>query len=501
MERLFLECAIRAALLIGGAAIVLYAMRVKAAGARHAVWTAMVLVMLALPLWTAWGPKLSLRLLPPLSEGPANGAYAPAATLPGAFSSSAQLSPWQVVLLGVYLSGVCLLLIRLGIGTVQARKLVRDAIPHGSFRTSSRCATPMTVGFLRPSVVLPENWRAWPQAQLEAVLTHENEHARRRDPLVQWLALLNRVLFWFHPAAWWLERHLSSLAEEVCDNVVLARGHNPSEYAEYLLDLARSVARSGSRLNIAGMAMPGGALPGRIRKIMAGGSMARISRVRMTFVVVACVVTSSALAAANLDRARQNPAASAATPTATSASSPASKFVLGDLKIEGDVHERDAVRERVLKAWKDREFDDAKDLQGAVLEDGVRSDFQRRGYFKVDVQDGGSQVLGLSNSKQSVRISASVTEGDQYHLGTFRVQNALPGHALAIPEATLREQFHLRNEDLFNVLEIRAGMVRLVEEYGRRGYPDCSPEPETNIDDASRQINVVLRVTEGAHKP
>src|SRR4029077_15365390 len=124
---------------------------------------------------------------------------------------------------------------------------------------------------------------------------------------------------------------------------------------------------------------------------------------------------SSALAAANLDRARQNPAASAATPTATSASSPASKFVLGDLASGGDGHERGGVRERVLKAWKDREFDDAKDLQGAVLEDGVRSDFQRRGYFKVDVQDGGSQVLGLSNSKQSVRISASVTEGDQYH--------------------------------------------------------------------------------------
>jgi len=43
------------------------------------------------------------------------------------------------------------------------------------------------------------------------VLTHEWEHVRRRDPLVQWLALLNRSIFWFHPLAWWLERKLSEL--------------------------------------------------------------------------------------------------------------------------------------------------------------------------------------------------------------------------------------------------------------------------------------------------
>lgn len=78
------------------------------------------------------------------------------------------------------------------------------------------------------TVILPEHWRQWPQAQLDAVLTHEHEHARRRDPLVQWLALLNRALFWFHPVAWWLERHLSALAEEACDNVVLERGTSPA---------------------------------------------------------------------------------------------------------------------------------------------------------------------------------------------------------------------------------------------------------------------------------
>src|SRR5205807_306560 len=96
----------------------------------------------------------------------------------------------------------------------------------------------------------------------------EEEHARRRDSLLQWFALLNRAVFWFHPAAWWLERTLSGLAEEACDNAVLARGNNAREYAACLVELARSVSRSGARLNIVGMAVPGGLLRERLRKII-----------------------------------------------------------------------------------------------------------------------------------------------------------------------------------------------------------------------------------------
>jgi TonB family protein len=162
------------------------------------------------------------------------------------------------------------------------------------------------VGFLRPIVIFPEHWRQWPEAKLDAVLTHELEHARRRDSLVQWLALLNRALFWFHPVAWWLERHLSALAEESCDNVVLARGHNPREYSECLIDIARSVMRSGARLNIAGMAMPGSSLPQRIRKIIEGGPAPRVSRTRMACVAAACAITCTVFAVGTLGRAQQS---------------------------------------------------------------------------------------------------------------------------------------------------------------------------------------------------
>jgi len=497
MERLFFECAVRAALLVGGTAIVLHAMRVKAASARHSVWAGVMALMLMLPIWTSWGPKVSLRLLPPLAQITANEAIAPVGALSSSSLPSPLLSTWEAVLLGVYVLGLCLLLLRLAIGTIHARRLVRDAILYDGMRTSSSCAAPVTVGFFHPTVIFPEHWDRWPQAQLDAVLTHEREHARRRDSLVQWLALLNRALFWFHPVAWWLEHHLSALAEEACDNAVLARGHNPRGYSEYLVDMARSVMRSGARLNIAGMAMPGSSLPRRIRKILEGGPVPHISRARMVCVCAACAIACTAFASGTLDHARRDPSAQ----PAASAAHPTTKFVLGDLKIEGDVHDRDGVKDRILGAWKDREYDEAQELAAEVMESGIRADFQKRGYFKVVVHDPVSQPLGLSDGKQRILITASVTEGDQFRLGTFTFQNAVPDRALSIPAATLRDQFHLRDGDLFNVTEIRAGLARLTQLYAARGYPDGNAAPDMEVDNASHRIDVMLQITEGPHTP
>jgi len=211
---------------------------------------------------------------------------------------------WRNCLAGVYLLGFCALLARLATGTVRAHMLVRRAADRDGRLTSDSCAAPVTVGWLNPTVILPECWRRWPQAQLNAVLTHEGEHARRRDPLVQWLALLNRAVFWFHPLAWWLELRLSALAEEACDAAVLARGHDRFEYSEYLLQIARVVQQTGARVSVVGMAMPGASLPQRIRRILEGRPAQRISRMRMACVAMACAVVSTVFTAGAMDHAQ-----------------------------------------------------------------------------------------------------------------------------------------------------------------------------------------------------
>lgn len=305
MERLLVECSIRAALLALCAAAILAALRVKAAAAQHAVWTGVAGCMLVLPLWTAWGPKAAMPLLPAryaaaqanpdapaqpqleAAASPADGLAIPATR----GSAPPHPWPWELIALGGYASGAVWLLLRLAIGTVRTRRL-----------TSADCVAPVTVGLLRPRVILPACWTEWSPAQLGAILEHEHAHVRRRDPLVQWLALLNRAVFWFHPLAWALERKLAGLAEEACDNAVLERGHDPAEYAECLLDMERAVKQAGARTVALGMAMPGAGLPRRIRSIIDGPRARKISRAKIACLGLASSAATILFGAGTLER-------------------------------------------------------------------------------------------------------------------------------------------------------------------------------------------------------
>ncbi len=174
---------------------------------------------------------------------------------------------------------------------------------------------------------------------------------------------------------------------------------------------------------------------------------------------------------------------------------------MGDLKVEGEVHDPDAVRGRVLKQLAGQEFDDVKDLVAAVAQGGVRSDFQSRGYFKVAVQEPISKPLDESGGKQRILVVVPVSEGAQYRLKNLTLVSVPPERSLNVPTATLREQFHLRPNDPFNVAEIRAGMERVTKLYGDRGYSEAQLQPETDIDEVAHQVNLIIRVSEGQHKP
>jgi GWxTD domain-containing protein len=314
MDRLLWEFSVRTMLIAAGTAAALWAFRIRNASTRHATWASVVLVMMLLPLWTAWGPKAPVRVLPTVAEktGPNPGPLP--LILPMAHASALEHSTKFVWPVAIYLLGVCALLARLFLGTVRANRLAGQATEHNGMLTSASCTAPIAVGFLRPRVILPEYWGNWSEAQLNAVLVHEREHVRRRDPLVQWVALLNRAIFWFHPLAWWLERRLSALAEEVCDDAVLESGHDARDYSEYLLDIARSVMQAGGRVHVMGAAMPGGFLPGRLRKILDAPLAPKISRARMLCLAGACALITALFAAGTLDHARERVAQSVAVP-------------------------------------------------------------------------------------------------------------------------------------------------------------------------------------------
>ena len=309
-----MEWSVRALLLAVGTGVVVGALRVRAAAALHRAWTAAMVAMLLLPAWTTCVPTVSAPVLPavrePVRMEPAPGVFAEQVEVSTQAVAGAvrpargPLRPdWRQIALGVYLAGIAVMLVRLMRGTRQVRSMVRGASAGDGFVTSPLCAAPVTIGWLRPVLLLPESWRTWSTAKLEAVLIHEREHVRRRDSLVQWLALLNRCLFWFHPLAWWLERKLAALAEEACDAVVLARGHAPHEYAQYLIEIARSVNQTGARIRWAGaVAFSNGKLPQRIRLIMDARTVLPVSRAKSMAAAGLCGVLIVMFGACSLGR-------------------------------------------------------------------------------------------------------------------------------------------------------------------------------------------------------
>jgi beta-lactamase regulating signal transducer with metallopeptidase domain len=319
MASVLFESAVRATLVAAAVALVLRVMRIESAVVRHAAWVGVIIIMLLLPALVTWGPKASLRVLPPETEQsamPAPSVLEPSAMPVEAHAgttidvaSAPSLWTWGTFAVSLYLLGLGAFLLRLAVGTLKIRRLVRTANLDKGKLTHAGCATPVTVGWLKPKTILPADWSLWPQRQLDAILAHEGEHILRRDPLIQWLALLNRAVFWFHPLAWWLERHVSALAEEACDAAVLSRGHDPGEYSEYLLDLARSAARAGRRVPTMGMALPGARLPHRIRQILDGARAPRISKTRLVCTAAVCAIVGATFAIGTLAQAQLAPAA------------------------------------------------------------------------------------------------------------------------------------------------------------------------------------------------
>jgi beta-lactamase regulating signal transducer with metallopeptidase domain len=300
------ESAVRITVLALGVAVVLRGLRVRSPRLEHGAWTAVVAVMLALPAVVAWGPAIEI---PILTAAPAvEPFFAPLADRvdlvdparpPLVRATAARASgpiTWTAIVIAIYLAGAVILLARVLAGAWRVRALRRTAVDELGHLVHSACVTPVTVGVLSPAVILPPDWVSWDHAELSAVLAHEEEHVRRRDPLVMALALLNRAIFWFHPLAWWLPRELSRLSEQACDAAVVSRGHDGDVYASCLLRFARRAAEAGGRVMPMAAAMSGAGLRQRLRLL--AGLPAPLSRARRLAAIGACAALAVACAAA-----------------------------------------------------------------------------------------------------------------------------------------------------------------------------------------------------------
>lgn len=273
------DASVRSLCLTLAAWVLIWAFRVRSASVRHAVWTVALCGMLLLPLASFYLPSIPLRVLPaapdraPLVQ-PIRVLPAPAAAVvesPPAPTPQASLPYWQFAACAVYLAIALGFLGRVTLGFLITGWLVRRARRIDDPRAASRLEelgrsapnllesnsvrVPMTVGWMRPQILLPADWSSWDDAKLGAVLAHELSHVRRGDWLITVLASLNKCVFWFHPLAWWLERQLVSLAEQASDDCSILATGDRAQYARALLEVAAALEGQRGRLIWEGAAM------------------------------------------------------------------------------------------------------------------------------------------------------------------------------------------------------------------------------------------------------
>ncbi|MDP2497348.1 MAG: M56 family metallopeptidase [Candidatus Palauibacterales bacterium] len=208
-----------------------------------------------------------------IAAGDSRGAPPAEATLPGL------LRAWNpdlsTALVGLWAAGALAVLLTILLERLWVRRLSETAREAGEqdliaeaqelarglglparvdLHLSREDVPPLSWGFWRPRILLPDHAVEWPEDQRRAVLLHELGHARRRDVFTQTVAAISCAVFWFNPLVWFAAARMRDERERACDDLVLQSGVGSTSYAECLLDLARRLSPSpGSRIALVGM--------------------------------------------------------------------------------------------------------------------------------------------------------------------------------------------------------------------------------------------------------
>ena len=141
------------------------------------------------------------------------------------------------------------------------------------------------------------------------------------------------------------------------------------------------------------------------------------------------------------------------------------------------------------------------------LEVGVRGLYQDNGYFKVIVGEPtlesidtegyrlGVPLTGRTHGK-AVNMTIPIEEGERYKMGTLKIVSADPDKALSLKVEALKSIFPLHEGDIFSTAKIRKAIEDYGKAYGQYGFIDFTAEPQTDIDDVAKRIDVTMRFTE-----
>ncbi len=199
------------------------------------------------------------------------------------------------LLLALRFGGGWLYLLRVRRVATEASRELQERFDHTAKRLgfsssirlvlSSQINTPMVVGWLWPTLLVPVGLLTnMDPVGLEALLVHELAHIRRHDYLVNVVQCVVEILLFYHPAVWWISRRVRAERELCCDDAAVEWCQDPLLYAETLTRLHELRSETLSPALAAG----GGDLMFRIKRLLIPTLKPSSIPVRLNLLAMAC---------------------------------------------------------------------------------------------------------------------------------------------------------------------------------------------------------------------
>lgn len=133
---------------------------------------------------------------------------------------------------------------------------------------------------------------------------------------------------------------------------------------------------------------------------------------------------------------------------------------------------------------------------GTYKEEVLRNDallladhYMNNGYINVKV---GEPKVKLSEDRESLEVLVSVTEGDQYRIGSI----SFSGDIL-YPEKEIREKLKTEVGEVFSRADLRADIGTLTDLTADKGYAFNNVNPQTKQDQEKKLLDLTLDVEKG----
>ncbi|HEV2490016.1 MAG TPA: outer membrane protein assembly factor BamA [Candidatus Acidoferrales bacterium] len=141
---------------------------------------------------------------------------------------------------------------------------------------------------------------------------------------------------------------------------------------------------------------------------------------------------------------------------------------------------------------------------------GVVGLYRDHGYFKVNVGDPGLHTykvntglfphgVPLIGRKLGIRtdITIPIEEGTQYHMGKLIIRSANPDEQLYFTPEFLENAFPIKKGQIFSATKIRKSFEDYTKLYGGFGFIDFNVNPNFDVDEASKSVNLTLDFDQG----